>query len=159
LVGWLDRGPLHSSQFTQSNSSSSFLVLCFVCFAIADPHFTTFAFFSLAAVIEPSHGQQTMCCCYTTRAYTIQHNHFLMYFDLCNQGERRRVWSSRKYLNTSCRPSIGNKCDNFGKPNSPSRLMPTAMHFLSRQYWQRFRFTLWIMHCWFLVHGLYWIFC
>lgn len=43
--------------------------------------------------------------------------------------------------------------------DSPSRLMPTAMHFFRRQYWQRLRFTRWIMHCWFLVHGRYWIFC
>ena len=51
------------------------------------------------------------------------------------------------------------KKDYLRKNNSPSRLMPTAMHFLSRQYWQRLRFTRWIMHCWFLVHGRYWIFC
>lgn len=37
--------------------------------------------------------------------------------------------------------------------------MPTAMHFFNRQYWHRLRLTLWIIHCWFLVHGLYWIFC
>lgn len=43
--------------------------------------------------------------------------------------------------------------------NSPSRLMPTAMHFFNRQYWHRLRLTLWIKHCWFLVHGRYWIFC
>merc|ERR1719187_1951334 len=33
------------------------------------------------------------------------------------------------------------------------------MHFLRRQYWHRFLFTLWIAHCWFFVHGRYWIFC
>lgn len=41
----------------------------------------------------------------------------------------------------------------------PSRLMPTAMHFFSRQYWQRLRLIRNMEHCWFLVHGLYWIFC
>lgn len=41
----------------------------------------------------------------------------------------------------------------------PSLLMPTAMHFLSLQYWQRFRLILRMLHCWFLVQGLYWIFC
>merc|ERR1719370_136296 len=33
------------------------------------------------------------------------------------------------------------------------------MHFLRRQYWHRFLFTLWMAHCWFFVHGRYWIFC
>ena len=42
---------------------------------------------------------------------------------------------------------------------SPSLDMPTEMHFLRRQYWQRLRFTLMILHCWFLRHGRYWIFC
>lgn len=42
---------------------------------------------------------------------------------------------------------------------SPSLDMPTAMHFLSLQYWHRFLFILRMEHCWFLVHGLYWIFC
>lgn len=41
----------------------------------------------------------------------------------------------------------------------PSRLMPTAMHFLRRQYWQRFLLIRRMLHCWFLVQGLYWIFC
>lgn len=41
----------------------------------------------------------------------------------------------------------------------PSRDIPTSMHFFSRQYWQRFRLILWIVHCWFLVHGRYCIFC
>jgi hypothetical protein len=46
------------------------------------------------------------------------------------------------------------------RPNrTASRLMPAAMHFLRRQYWHRFRLTLWIAHCWFFVHGRYWIFC
>lgn len=43
--------------------------------------------------------------------------------------------------------------------NLPSLLIPTAMHFFNRQYWHRFLFILKIEHCWFLVHGLYWIFC
>jgi len=43
--------------------------------------------------------------------------------------------------------------------DSPSRLMPTAMHFLRRQYWQRFLLIRRMLHCWFLVHGRYWIFC
>lgn len=42
---------------------------------------------------------------------------------------------------------------------SPSRLMPTAMHFFRRQYWQRLRLMRRMLHCWFLVHGRYWIFC
>lgn len=33
------------------------------------------------------------------------------------------------------------------------------MHFFNRQYWHRFLFILKIEHCWFLVQGLYWIFC
>lgn len=37
--------------------------------------------------------------------------------------------------------------------------MPTAMHFLSLQYWQRLRLILRMAHCWFLVQGRYWIFC
>lgn len=41
----------------------------------------------------------------------------------------------------------------------PSRDIPTAMHFLSRQYWHRFRLTRRMLHCWFLVQGRYWIFC
>lgn len=41
----------------------------------------------------------------------------------------------------------------------PSRLIPTAMHFLSRQYWHRLRLMRRMEHCWFLVHGRYWIFC
>lgn len=43
--------------------------------------------------------------------------------------------------------------------NLPSRLMPADIHFLSRQYWQRLRLIRRILHCWFLVHGRYWIFC
>jgi hypothetical protein len=49
--------------------------------------------------------------------------------------------------------------DRMRKMDLPSRLMPTAMHFLRRQYWQRFLFIRRMEHCWFLVHGLYWIFC
>lgn len=41
----------------------------------------------------------------------------------------------------------------------PSRLIPTAIYFFSLQYWHRLRLILSIEHCWFLVHGLYWIFC
>lgn len=37
--------------------------------------------------------------------------------------------------------------------------MPTAMHFFSLQYWHRFLLILRMLHCWFLLHGLYWIFC
>lgn len=37
--------------------------------------------------------------------------------------------------------------------------MPTAMHFLSLQYWQRLRLIRSMLHCWFFVHGLYCIFC
>lgn len=37
--------------------------------------------------------------------------------------------------------------------------MPTAMHFLSLQYWQRLRLIRRMLHCWFLVQGRYWIFC
>lgn len=44
-------------------------------------------------------------------------------------------------------------------PNSPSRLIPTAMHFFNRQYWQRLRLIRRMAHCWFFVQGLYWIFC
>jgi len=43
--------------------------------------------------------------------------------------------------------------------DSPSRLIPTEMHFFRRQYWQRLRLIRWMAHCWFLVHGRYWIFC
>ncbi|KAJ2952723.1 hypothetical protein O0L34_g7070 [Tuta absoluta] len=45
------------------------------------------------------------------------------------------------------------------KNNLPSLLMPTAMHFFNRQYWHRFLLILRMEHCWFLVQGLYWIFC
>lgn len=45
------------------------------------------------------------------------------------------------------------------KNDLPSRLMPTAMHFFRRQYWQRLRLMRKMLHCWFLVHGRYWIFC
>lgn len=45
------------------------------------------------------------------------------------------------------------------KDYSPSLDIPTAMHFFRRQYWQRLRLILKIEHCWFLVQGLYWIFC
>lgn len=45
------------------------------------------------------------------------------------------------------------------KRGLPSRLIPTAMHFLSRQYWHRLRLMRRMEHCWFLVHGRYWIFC
>lgn len=45
------------------------------------------------------------------------------------------------------------------KRDLPSRLMPTAMHFFSRQYWQRLRLMRKMLHCWFFVHGRYWIFC
>lgn len=41
----------------------------------------------------------------------------------------------------------------------PSLLMPTAMHFFNLQYWQRLRLMRRMEHCWFLVHGLYCIFC
>lgn len=37
--------------------------------------------------------------------------------------------------------------------------MPTLMHFRSLQYWHRFLLILRMLHCWFLVHGRYWIFC
>lgn len=37
--------------------------------------------------------------------------------------------------------------------------MPTAMHFFNLQYWHRLRLILRMEHCWFLVQGLYWIFC
>lgn len=43
--------------------------------------------------------------------------------------------------------------------NLPSLLMPTAMHFLSLQYWHLFLLILRMEHCWFFVQGLYWIFC
>lgn len=43
--------------------------------------------------------------------------------------------------------------------NSPSLLIPTAMHFFSRQYWHRFLLILRILHCWFFVQGRYCIFC
>lgn len=45
------------------------------------------------------------------------------------------------------------------KSNLPSRLIPTAIHFFSRQYWQRLRLMRRMLHCWFFVHGRYWIFC
>ena len=41
----------------------------------------------------------------------------------------------------------------------PSRLIPAAIHFLSLQYWHRLRLIRKMLHCWFLVQGLYWIFC
>lgn len=37
--------------------------------------------------------------------------------------------------------------------------MPTAMHFFNLQYWHLFLLILRMEHCWFLVQGLYWIFC
>lgn len=43
--------------------------------------------------------------------------------------------------------------------NSPSLLMPTAMHFFNRQYWHLFLLMRRMAHCWFLVQGRYWIFC
>lgn len=33
------------------------------------------------------------------------------------------------------------------------------MHFFNRQYWHRFLLIRRMEHCWFLVQGLYWIFC
>ena len=45
------------------------------------------------------------------------------------------------------------------KINSPSLDIPAAMHFFSLQYWQRLRLMRRMLHCWFLVQGLYWIFC
>lgn len=41
----------------------------------------------------------------------------------------------------------------------PSRDIPTAIHFFKRQYWQRLRLIRNMEHCWFFVHGRYWIFC
>lgn len=48
---------------------------------------------------------------------------------------------------------------NKKKCNSPSLLMPTAMHFFNLQYWHRFLLILRMEHCWFFVQGRYWIFC
>ena len=46
-----------------------------------------------------------------------------------------------------------------GGGDVPSLDMPTEMHFLRRQYWQRLRLTRMMLHCWFLRQGRYWIFC
>lgn len=51
------------------------------------------------------------------------------------------------------------KFDMKAYQHSPSLDMPTAMHFLSLQYWHRFLLMRRIEHCWFLVQGRYWIFC
>lgn len=45
------------------------------------------------------------------------------------------------------------------KKSLPSRDIPTAMHFLSLQYWHRLRLMRRMAHCWFLVQGRYCIFC
>ncbi len=47
---------------------------------------------------------------------------------------------------------------NF-KFDLPSLLIPTAIHFFSLQYWHLLRLIRNMEHCWFFVHGLYWIFC
>lgn len=52
-----------------------------------------------------------------------------------------------------------NRNELFGINNLPSRLIPTAIHFFNRQYWQRFLLMRRMLHCWFFVHGRYWIFC
>lgn len=90
----------------------------------------------------------------------VTHSKFIMMPQAGQKPFRRvEIHSKRTFLQSQHSKSFNHLSMNINKDNSPSRLMPTAMHFFRRQYWQRLRLTRWIMHCWFLVHGRYWIFC
>lgn len=126
-------------------------------------------FLTRARVVELSHGQQQRKrALYTMCDYTI----------CVRTNGRRAMWCDVRVSNQSLSNDVFFLChrgmaihglaaknseNSFGDCKRlsylPSRLIPTAMHFLSRQYWQRLRLTRWIIHCWFFVHGRYWIFC
>lgn len=137
-------------------------------------HWPTFQLHSpLSCSFSPRSGRRTVSwttlekknvpcvrSCYTISIYTWAHvhNHFLIIIFFANSEhfpDGKKLFL--ELIKVSNFFSV-RKGKIFSR-HSPSRLMPTAMHFFSRQYWQRLRFTRWIMHCWFFVHGRYWIFC
>lgn len=68
-------------------------------------------------------------------------------------------WPFSHRLTNNLQPNQIKKGEINEFQNWPSRLIPTAIHFFSRQYWHRLRLMRRMEHCWFLVHGRYWIFC
>lgn len=76
-------------------------------------------------------------------------------FSKLKRARARRYFSARSSTPLHFREPEIFHLDRY----SPSLLIPTAMHFFSLQYWHRFLLMRKMEHCWFLVQGLYWIFC
>lgn len=111
------------------------LVFYFLSFPFYSVHSSPFFYFHLVQMIYYKFQNSL----YLSNAFLLHIFFSLLKIILFFSNKIRKKWKKNKDL--------------------PSRLIPTAIHFFSRQYWQRLRLIRKMLHCWFFVHGRYWIFC